>query len=95
MEINRRCADLGLGLVDGSVVALAEVLGIRRLATVTCVISQLSDSRTVARSTWSLFPRIPTDLERGENLTSVAMTDHTRGDGTRHAGSSPRSRPGN
>ena len=33
MEIDRRYADLGLGLVDGSVVALAEVLGIRRLAT--------------------------------------------------------------
>ena len=33
MEIDRRYAGLGLGLVDGSVVALAEVLGIRRLAT--------------------------------------------------------------
>jgi predicted nucleic acid-binding protein len=33
MEIDRRYADLGLGLVDGSVVALAEELGIRRLAT--------------------------------------------------------------
>jgi predicted nucleic acid-binding protein len=33
MEIDRRYADLGLGLVDGSVVALAETLGIRRLAT--------------------------------------------------------------
>jgi predicted nucleic acid-binding protein len=33
MEIDRRHADLGLGLVDGSVVALAEALGIRRLAT--------------------------------------------------------------
>ena len=33
MEIDRRFADLGLGLVDGSVVALAEDLGIRRLAT--------------------------------------------------------------
>jgi predicted nucleic acid-binding protein len=33
MEIDRRYADLGLGLVDGSVVALAEGLGIRRLAT--------------------------------------------------------------
>ena len=33
MEIDRRYADLGLGLVDGSVVALAEDLGIRRLAT--------------------------------------------------------------
>src|SRR5262249_39188547 len=32
-EIDRRYADLGLGLVDGSVVALAETLGIRRLAT--------------------------------------------------------------
>ncbi|MDQ3421700.1 MAG: PIN domain-containing protein [Acidobacteriota bacterium] len=33
MEIDRRFADLGLGLVDGSVVALAEDLGIVRLAT--------------------------------------------------------------
>jgi predicted nucleic acid-binding protein len=33
MEIDRRFADLGLGLVDGSVVALAESLGISRLAT--------------------------------------------------------------
>ena len=33
MEIDRRYSDLGLGLVDGSVVALAEALGIRRLAT--------------------------------------------------------------
>jgi predicted nucleic acid-binding protein len=32
-EIDRRYHDLGLGLVDGSVVALAETLGIRRLAT--------------------------------------------------------------
>jgi uncharacterized protein len=33
MEIDRRYGDLGLGLVDASVVALAEVLGIRRLVT--------------------------------------------------------------
>jgi predicted nucleic acid-binding protein len=33
MEIDRRYADLGLGLVDGSVVALAERLGLRRVAT--------------------------------------------------------------
>jgi predicted nucleic acid-binding protein len=33
MEIDRRYSDLGLGLVDASVVALAEGLGIRRLAT--------------------------------------------------------------
>jgi predicted nucleic acid-binding protein len=33
MEVDRRFADLGLGLVDGSVVVLAEFLGIRRLAT--------------------------------------------------------------
>lgn len=33
MEIDRRFEDLGLGLVDGSVVSLAEDLGIRRLAT--------------------------------------------------------------
>jgi predicted nucleic acid-binding protein len=33
MEVDRRCADLRLGLVDRSVVALAESLGVRRLAT--------------------------------------------------------------
>jgi predicted nucleic acid-binding protein len=33
MEIDRQYADLGLGLVDGSIVALAEELGITRLAT--------------------------------------------------------------
>ena len=33
MEVDRRFADLGLGLVDGSVIALAEFLSIRRLAT--------------------------------------------------------------
>lgn len=33
MELDRRYADLGLGLVDSSLVALAESLDIRRLAT--------------------------------------------------------------
>lgn len=33
MEVDRRYADLRLGLVDSSVVALAELLGVRRLAT--------------------------------------------------------------
>jgi predicted nucleic acid-binding protein len=33
MDIDRRYADLGLGLVDASVVALAEELGVYRLAT--------------------------------------------------------------
>ena len=33
MDVDRRFADLGLGLVDSSIVALAELLGIRRLAT--------------------------------------------------------------
>jgi uncharacterized protein len=33
LEIDRRYGDLGLGLVDASVVVLAEDLGIRRLAT--------------------------------------------------------------
>lgn len=32
-EIDRRYEDLGLGLVDGSVVTLAEDLGLRRIAT--------------------------------------------------------------
>ena len=33
MEVDRRFADLRLGLVDSSIVALAEALGVRRLAT--------------------------------------------------------------
>lgn len=33
MAIDRRYADLGLGLVDASIVALAEELGVRRVAT--------------------------------------------------------------
>ena len=33
MEVDRGFADLGLGLADASVVALAESLGVRRLAT--------------------------------------------------------------
>lgn len=33
MDIDRRFADLELGLVDASIVALAEELGVRRLAT--------------------------------------------------------------
>ncbi|HSM93323.1 MAG TPA: PIN domain-containing protein [Anaeromyxobacteraceae bacterium] len=33
MEIDRKYADLGLGLVDASVVALAEEVGVTRLAT--------------------------------------------------------------
>lgn len=33
MAVDRRFADLGLGLVDGSIVALAESLSIRRLTT--------------------------------------------------------------
>jgi predicted nucleic acid-binding protein len=33
MDVDRRYADLGLGLVDASIVALAEELGVYRLAT--------------------------------------------------------------
>lgn len=33
MDVDRRFADLGLGLVDSTIVALAESLGVRRLAT--------------------------------------------------------------
>jgi predicted nucleic acid-binding protein len=33
MEVDRRFAELGLGFVDGSIVALAESVGVRRLAT--------------------------------------------------------------
>lgn len=33
MEIDRRYEDLGLGLVDASVVALADTIGVRRIAT--------------------------------------------------------------
>lgn len=33
MDIDRRYADLGLGLVDASVVVLADTIGVRRIAT--------------------------------------------------------------
>ncbi len=33
MEVDRHCASIGLGLVDASIVALAEELGVYRLAT--------------------------------------------------------------
>jgi predicted nucleic acid-binding protein len=33
MDVDRQYANLGLGLVDASVVALAEALGVHRLAT--------------------------------------------------------------
>jgi predicted nucleic acid-binding protein len=33
MEIDRRYGDLGLGLVDASIVALADTIGVRRVAT--------------------------------------------------------------
>lgn len=64
MDIDRRFADLGLGLVDASVVALAESLGIHRLAT--------RDVRHFAavrlrdgRSFELVVPRIPTPSESG------------------------------
>ena len=60
IEVDRRFADLGLGLVDGSVVALAESLGIRRLATRDVPTSPPFGSATVARSSWWFIRRIPT-----------------------------------
>ena len=51
MEVDRRFADLGLGLVDASIVALAESLGIHRL--VTRDVRHFTAVRvTAARSSW-------------------------------------------
>jgi predicted nucleic acid-binding protein len=33
IEVDRRYPDLGLGLVDGSILALADQVGVRRIAT--------------------------------------------------------------
>jgi hypothetical protein len=70
MEVDRRFADLGLGLVDGSIVALAESLGIRRRQRATCVTSQPLDFATDARSnSWSIrrIPSLP-DSARESDL---------------------------
>lgn len=51
-EVDRRFADLGLGLVDGLIVALAESLDIRRLATRDVRRSPQFASEMAGRSTW-------------------------------------------
>lgn len=61
LEIDRRYADLGLGLVDGSVVALAEDLGIRRL--VTRDVRHFTAMRLKDGSSFDLVVH-PTDPER-------------------------------
>jgi predicted nucleic acid-binding protein len=62
MEIDRRYADLELGLVDASVVALAEHVGIRRLAT-----RDLRHFAAVRLRDGSPFELVvqPTDPDRG------------------------------
>lgn len=59
MEVDRRFGDLGLGLVDGSIVALAESLDIRRLATRDLRHFAAGDCVTAARSSSSSLQRIP------------------------------------
>jgi predicted nucleic acid-binding protein len=61
MEIDRRFEDLALGLVDASVVALAEELGIRRLAT-----RDVGDFAAVRLRDGSAFELVvqPTDPDR-------------------------------
>jgi len=61
MEIDRRYADLGLGLVDSSVVALAEALGVRRLATRD--VRHFAAVRLADRSSFDLVVH-PTDPDR-------------------------------
>ena len=78
MDIDRRYSDLGLGLVDGSVIALAEGLGIRRLATPTCATSRRSACATGSRSSWSSTRRIPTDRDRRRNSASLQQTNDSK-----------------
>ncbi|MBI4476318.1 MAG: PIN domain-containing protein [Acidobacteria bacterium] len=61
MTIDERFADLGLGLVDASIVVLAEDLGIRRLAT-----RDVRDFSTVRLRDGSLFELVvyPTNPDR-------------------------------
>ncbi len=61
MDIDRRYSDLSLGLVDGSVIALAERLGIRRIAT-----RDVRHFATVRLRNGALFELIvqPTDPDR-------------------------------
>jgi hypothetical protein len=61
MEIDRRYADLGLGLVDASIVALAEDLSIRRI--VTRDVRHFNDVRLRDGSSFELVV-VPTDPDR-------------------------------
>lgn len=61
MEIDEHYSDLELGLVDSSIVALADVLGVRRLAT-----RDIRDFAPVRLNDGSAFELVvhPTDLDR-------------------------------
>lgn len=61
MAIDERYSDLELGLVDSSIVALADVLGVRRLAT-----RDIRDFAPVRLNDGSAFELVvhPTDLDR-------------------------------
>ncbi|MGH7576958.1 MAG: PIN domain-containing protein [Longimicrobiales bacterium] len=61
MEIDERYSDLELGLVDSSIVALADVVGVRRLAT-----RDIRDFAPVRLNDGSAFELVvnPTDLDR-------------------------------
>ena len=76
MEVDRRFADLSLGLVDASLVALAESLGIRRWRHATCVASPLFDSVMVVRSISSFIPATRTSPE--VHRPRVARVDRER-----------------
>jgi hypothetical protein len=64
MEVDRRFVGLGLGLVDGSVVALAESLAFVVPQHATGVTSQPFDSAMVARLSWWIVQRILASPDR-------------------------------
>jgi hypothetical protein len=70
MEIDRRYSDLGLGLVDGSVAALAESLA---SPPAMCVTSLRSGCVTAARWSWSSTRRTPIDPDHGQNPVHFRM----------------------
>jgi predicted nucleic acid-binding protein len=67
MDIDRRYSSLGLGLVDGSIIALAEGLCVRRLAT-----RDVRHFTAVRLRDGSAFELVvhPTDPDRGEPHSS-------------------------
>ena len=68
IEIDRRYADLVLASWTVQLSRWPRFSASAVWRHVTCGVSRLSDWQTVARSTWSFFPQIPTDLDLRRKL---------------------------